>query len=166
MTYMGGYRGDYMGGYRGDPGLFGTIFGGIKKVAGIARRLPGPIGWAGTAVTTLTRRKPPPAPVAPFMPPQQMPVTRKPGWPGRMERLIPGGKTGFEVAMPGMRPRYRRMNVANPKALRRAIRRQAGFVKLARKALRGTGYSIVSKGSRRPSRVSVRESGPGNVIVR
>jgi len=164
MTYMQGYRGDYMGGYRGDPGLFGSIFGGIKRVVGAAARAaPGPIGWGARA---LFPRKRPPAPVVPFMPPQ-VPVTRKPGWPGRMERLLPGGKTGFEVAMPGMRPRYRRMNVANPKALRRAIRRQAGFVKLARKALRGTGYSIVSKGSRRPTRpVSIRESGPGSVIVR
>jgi hypothetical protein len=58
----------------------------------------------------------------------------------------------------------RRMNVGNAKALRRAIRRQTGFVKLARRALQGTGYSIVSKGSRRPKTV-VREHGAGGVIV-
>ena len=163
MTYMSGYRGDYMGGYRGDPGLFGGIFGGIKKVIGAAARAaPGPIGWGARA---LFPRKRPPTQVMPFLPP--VPVLRKPGIRGGLERLLPGGATGLEVRPDGtMRRKYRRMNVANPKALRRAIRRQAGFVKLARKALRGTGYSIVSKGSRRPSRVSVRESGPGNVIVR
>jgi hypothetical protein len=63
-----------------------------------------------------------------------------------------------------MARKRRRMNVTNPKALRRAIRRQTGFVKLARRALKGTGYTIVSRGSRRP-RTVVKESGPGSVTV-
>lgn len=58
----------------------------------------------------------------------------------------------------------RRMNVANPKALRRAIRRTSGFVKLARRALKGSGYRVVSAGSRRPS-IKIQESGPGGVVV-
>lgn len=43
------------------------------------------------------------------------------------------------------RTRYvknRRMNVANPRALRRAMRRTDGFVKLAKRALKGTGYAV------------------------
>lgn len=157
MTYLSGYRGDYMGGYRGDPGLFGTIFGGIKRIAGgLIRRTP--IGTAVGVGIDIFRRKRAPTPVLPYMPP--MPTMPR-GRPGK----LPGPPSRDEV-FEGQRRKYRRMNVANPKALRRAIRRQAGFVKLARKALRGTGYSIVSKGSRRPSRVSVRESGPGSVIVR
>jgi len=158
MSYMSGYRGDYMGGYRGDPGLFGTIFGGIKRIAGgLIRRTP--IGTAVGIGIDLARRKKPPREVLQYLPPS--PVGPMPRRPGR----LPGPPSRDEV-FEGQRRRYRRMNVANPKALRRAIRRQAGFVKLARKALRGTGYSIVSKGSRRPSRVSVRETGPGSVIVR
>jgi len=163
MTYMSGYRGDYMGGYKGDPGLFGGIFAGLKKLGGFAIDvLPGPVGIGARAVRRrLTRPRAAPPQVLPYMPP--MPGMR-PEDIRRGARPTPRGP----VMLPDgtMKRAYRRMNVANPKALRRAIRRQAGFVKLARKALRGTGYSIVSKGSRRPSRVSVRESGPGSVIVR
>lgn len=42
----------------------------------------------------------------------------------------------------------RRMNVANPRALRRGIRRIRGFVKLARKAVRAVGLTIAKSGSR------------------
>jgi len=163
MSYLSGYRGDYMGGYRGDPGLFGGIFAGLKKAAGFAIDvLPGPVGVAARGIRRgITRRKQPPVQVVPYLPPppvgRRMPLAPQVPSGGRQPVMLPDGT--FKRA-------YRRMNVANPKALRRAIRRQAGFVKLARKALRGTGYSIVSKGSRRPSRVSVRESGPGSVIVR
>lgn len=160
MSYLSGYRGDYRGGYRGDPGLFGGIFGGIKRIiGGIVRRTP--IGTAVGVATDILRRKRAPEQVLPYMPP--MPGMR-PEDIRRGPKAVPSRDVRFE----GERRKYRRMNVANPKALRRAIRRQAGFVKLARKALRGTGYSIVTRGSRsaRPARVSVRESGPGSVIVR
>ncbi|GAI98926.1 unnamed protein product, partial [marine sediment metagenome] len=40
------------------------------------------------------------------------------------------------------------MNVGNARALRRSIRRQTGFVKLARRALKGTGYRIATTSSR------------------
>lgn len=39
----------------------------------------------------------------------------------------------------------RRMNVANPYALRRAIRRGRGFIKLSRKAAGAFGFSVVSR---------------------
>jgi len=58
------------------------------------------------------------------------------------------------------------LNYANDKALKRSIRRQDGFVKLARAALKGSGYAIVSKSSRRSSKPKyIKESGPGSVIV-
>jgi len=41
----------------------------------------------------------------------------------------------------------RHMNVTNPKALRRAIRRSRGAVKLLRKAATSIGYSVVTKAS-------------------
>lgn len=42
--------------------------------------------------------------------------------------------------------RNRAMNPANPRALRRAIRREAAFVALARRTLRGSGYTIKRTG--------------------
>lgn len=62
--------------------------------------------------------------------------------------------------------RRRRMNVGNAKALRRSIRRVNGFVNLAKRSLKGTGYKIVTTGSTRRQRpVHIRESGPGSVSV-
>jgi hypothetical protein len=93
-------------------------------------------------------------------------VTQGPG--GYQTTTYPTGKYERAGKFPGPEPgpRRRRINPANPKALRRAIRRQAGFVKLAKRALKGTGYTIVSRGSRRtPKRISVRESGPGGVQI-
>jgi len=60
---------------------------------------------------------------------------------GRGGTMIPVGfhldkKTGTYLV------RNRRMNVANPRALRRAMRRTDGFVKLAKRALKGTGYAV------------------------
>jgi hypothetical protein len=46
----------------------------------------------------------------------------------------------------------RRMNVANPRALRRGIRRIRGFVKLARKAVRAVGLTIQRSGHKRAKR--------------
>jgi hypothetical protein len=40
---------------------------------------------------------------------------------------------------------YRRMNPANPQALRKAIRRSRGAVKLLRGAAQATGFTVVSK---------------------
>lgn len=70
--------------------------------------------------------------------------------------MVPKGTTGFGPA------KRKRINPANPKALRRTIRRQDGFVKLARRALKGSGYTIVSRGSRRPKR----DLGAGHTHVR
>jgi len=54
-----------------------------------------------------------------------------------------------------MMPRRRRMNVGNAKALRRAIRRTDGFVRLSRSALKNTGFKIVSKSSGKVSRATM-----------
>lgn len=168
MAYLSSWQGDYLRGYRGDPFL-GGIWRGIKgAVTGFARG--GPIGAIGGAVSAVTGRSRPmrttPIYARGGTGRQAFPggsrIQPTPGIRGGIQRLLPGGKTGYEVVS----PRRRRMNVANPKALRRAIRRQAGFVKLARRALKGSGYTVVSRGSRSRPRVSVRESGPGSVTVR
>jgi hypothetical protein len=76
---------------------------------------------------------------------------------------LPGGQPLFTFGQ----KRRRRMNMANGKALNRANRRVDGFVRLARKSLKHTGYRIVTKGSgKRRASVSVHESGPGGVTVR
>lgn len=137
MAYYRGdyYRGDY---YRGDPflglgALAGLAFKGIKSV--------------------FTKKK-----IVPFVSGMLMPRAVSQRLDGgtfergpirrRIERILPGGRTGFETL-----PR-RRMNVANPKALRRSLRRVAGFGKLAARARRDIGRAAtavgVSRGRRGP----------------
>jgi hypothetical protein len=161
----GPYRatGDYgrMGQYRGDPGIFGAL----GKIAGAAIDiLPGPVGAiARLGKRALERRAPPSA------------VGVMPGVPGVMPTAYAAAGPAAAVTQEGKPRRIRKdgkpykrptMNVANPRALRRSIRRQAGFVKLARRALKGTGYTVVSRGVRRGARTVVHEAGPGSVTVR
>ena len=163
MGYLGSTarnRGDYLGGRRGDPGLFGFLGKVAKGALGVVGKLgiPGISGAAGLASGFIGGRQYPVSRAAPgpagF---GQMPV---PGLRGFGQRLVPGGATGY------MTPRRRRMNVGNVKALRRAMRRQEGFVRLARRALKGSKYTITTRGaSRAPRHIHVKESGPGGVTV-
>lgn len=156
-------QGDYKTyGYAGDPGFLSSLWKGVKKVAKIA--LPifgGPVGrivagvGAGTAAAKILT--PPTFPgVSAFGPG---------GVPGVGARGPSMRGAGFEFpTTKGMAPydpsacppsgyhwakdgsgravRNRRMNVANPRALRRALRRTDGFVKLAKRSLKGTGYAV------------------------
>lgn len=147
MAYYG--QGDY---YRmGDPGLFSSIGSFVKKAANVATGFlaGGPIGGVGALI-------------APQQRPPQIQIPRS---GGRVTTVTPSAVLPGGVPFVQTRRRRRRMNYANGKALTRAIRRQDGFVKLARKALKGSGYKIVSKGSGSRKRVSIRESGPGSVHV-
>jgi hypothetical protein len=167
MAY-GVYKGDYLRAMRGDPGIFGFLG---KAVGGVARGLggilPGPLGGVARTVGGLLPGGSP----APGPAPGTLPILRSQLQP-RAPKSFSGVKLGpltigterEAMEQLGMARKRRRMNVTNPKALRRAIRRQTGFVKLARRALKGTGYTIVSRGSRRP-RTVVKESGPGSVTV-
>lgn len=168
MSYYGMgdyYLGDY---YRGDPGLLGKIFGGIKGAVGGFLK-GGPLGAIGGAIKGAAGaggRRPPPLPQirqiqapVPYSWPQgpgtiMVPV---PGITGGVQRLLPGGASGYEAAAcpRGFRPnksaywlksgervekgtkcvRVRRLNVANVRALRRGIRRAAGFAKIARRVI-------------------------------
>lgn len=151
-------RGDYLSSMRGDPGLFGFLGGIAKGALGIAGRvLPGPVGAvARFAGGLITRRAAGPAGVTRFT--------------GPMVNV--GGPRG--LAMPAFGPRgagggmprkRRRMNPGNVRALRRAMRRQDAFVKLARRALKGSKYRIATVGSSRSRPVHITESGPGGVTV-
>lgn len=153
-------RGDYRR-MRGDPGLFKTL----GKVLGGAARIAGVVGVPGAGIVGRALQGGGPQTQMPVMSPV-------PGVRGWLQRQIPGGATGYVekqgskgIKTSGMRKRPR-MNVGNARALRRAIRRQEGFVKLARRALKGTGYTIVSRGSRSRRPITIREHGPGSVNVR
>lgn len=122
--------------FQGDPFL-GGVLKGIAGIAGRAlkRAIPG-VGVISELPGLFRGKKPPTIPFRPGLP-------RLPATDPRVQLLTPAEpKNG----------KRRRINPANPKALRRAIRRQDGFVKLARRALKGSGYTIVSRGSRRPKR--------------
>jgi len=166
MPYMQS-RGDYLGGgyQRGDPGLFGFLGGIAKKVggfvvgggiAGVAARAAGRIlrpeaqvvtnGWA------YGQAKPPPGSIggpAGFQQQQQIPRTWMGGQQASTAMVTTGGcaPRGYHLAKDGSgrMVKNRTMNVANPKALRRAIRREQGFVKLAQRSLKGTGYKIARR---------------------
>lgn len=162
MGYLASHRGDYMGGYRGDPGLFGFLGKVVKTGLGLAGKiLPGPLGVAarfGSGLFGGGRPAPRFAPIGPMRMSQAMPGgTPIPGMRGFFQRGVPGGATGYR--------KRRRMNPGNAKALRRAIRRTDAFVKLARRSLKGTGYTISRRGTSRPRTVNIRESGPGGVTV-
>ena len=149
MAYLQSYRGDYRAGYgmRGDPGIFGAIARGVKSVAsGIIRSVvPPPV----RAISELI-----------------MPGQARPGGQPLAAPQNGGSREARKRAAAGLPPKRRRMNPGNAKALRRAIRRQESFVKLARKALKGTKYTISTRGASRPRRVHVTEHGPGSVTVR
>jgi len=137
MAYFGGSQG------RGDPGFFGSLFRGARgAVSGFVRG--GPLASASGFVRGITAQPPravrPPALVTNgFLAPQAT---------GTRVAQVPG------VGMVVM-PKRRRMNVANPKALRRAIRRQNGFVTLAKGALKNSGFKVVSVSAGKVSRATM-----------
>lgn len=154
--YLGDYyRGDY---YRGDPGFFGNL---LKGIGGLAGRLFGatPLGAVVRGVGSFAGGQLP----APTRPGQGI------GLPGPYRvsptRILPGGqpfitKEGGACGQAGMHlnksrvyaragaekgtycVKNRSMNPANPRALRRAVRREQAFVSLAKRVLRGTGITI------------------------
>ncbi len=103
-------------GYAGDPGLFGSIFGGLKKGFGLAAKfIPG-----GAAVQTgislirqrFARRNPRQIgtrrgraelniQMAQMTGPQTVPVLGPSTIRERLQNIIPGGATGLTVQIPG-----------------------------------------------------------------
>ncbi len=143
MSYFGGTRGMV-----GDPGFFDTLFGFGKRAikTGIAFATGGPI--AAAAVNFPKRQLPPPRAVQ--LPPGRIPTI------GQAFGPPPGGAAMVSIdPRTGMPKRRRRMNVGNAKALRRAIRRTDGFVRLSRSALKNTGFKIVSKSAGKVSRAAM-----------
>lgn len=162
----------------------GGIFGSIGKAIGGAVSgfmKGGPLGAIGGAAGAVLGKKPPGTAVSvynggmiPIMPsPIGVPAGTpgaipKPGVMGGIQRLVPGGKSGY-VSGPGGVPgmsgyhlnksgywtmaegyiapgtkwvKNRSTNPGNARALRRAIRREQSFIALAKRALKGTGISV------------------------
>jgi len=154
MSYAQRPMGDYKTyGYAGDPGFLSNIWKGIKKIVPrvVGGLIGGPVGAVitgatiGGAVVSATK------PMKPYAPPAVLP-------PGSVGGALsfPGGTT---VSVAGVLPshaamgqhapagyhldkatrtrwvRNRRMNIANPRALRKAMRRVQGFEKLAKRTI-------------------------------
>ena len=154
MSYAQRPMGDYKTyGYAGDPGWLSSIWKVVKKkvIPFALKTFGGPVGMvAGTALAiggAVSSIKPSPPQLAP-----------PPGSIG-MGVSFPGGTT---VSVAGVLPshaavgahapagyhldkatrsrwvRNRRMNIANPRALRKAMRRVQGFEKLAKRTIQFT----------------------------
>jgi len=169
MSYYRPSAGDYRTyGYGGDPGFFSKLWKGIKTVAPsiIGGMIAGPFGAAAGAAIGGAARAPAVSsfPGVGLVPgfgrgmPIRIPKLPSPKGRGGVPLPIPipvgGGAdngaccpSGFHLAKDGSGRcvRNRSMNVANPRALRRAIRREKGFGKLASRM----GYTKRKTGTRR-----------------
>lgn len=149
--------GYYMAGdYYMAGGLFSSIgkaLGGVVKTVGGAVggfiSTGSPLGALGGALRGAGIIKAPTGPIPIQAPPTGLgpPIIGIPGLPPTATGLPPGttvNKQGMLVK------KRRRMNPANPRALKRAIRREESFVRLARRALKGSKYTVTTRGGRRP----------------
>lgn len=129
---------------QGDPGLFGSIFSGAKRLAGAG--LSTLTGGPAAGVSSLLRggRGAPSAPMMGQVAPRGAPIS---GMRAQVQRALPGGETGMGIGCPkGHRPnksdyflrdgtfvaagtrcvKTRRRNPANARATSRAISRVDG----------------------------------------
>ena len=146
--------GDYKTyGYAGDPGFLSSLWKGIKTVGkavlGLPPKMPAAIsspGWptvaaGGANAYGLQQFGGPAAPMRGAGPVGAAGPAMGPGGFQYPQECCP---TGYHLDKRTRTRcvRNRRMNVANPKALRKALRRTDGFVKLAKRSLKGTGYAV------------------------
>jgi len=151
MSYYSRPMGDYKTyGYAGDPGFLSSLWKGIKTVGKAVLGIPVlPTGPGPVAAPPMQFQ--PPVGYKPSFPGIGVgPTTKVPGvgrlppytatgpgvlaGGGRVGELIP---RGYHYAKDGSGKlvRNRRMNVANPRALRRSMRRVQGFEKLAKRTI-------------------------------
>lgn len=164
MSYYQRPMGDYKTyGYAGDPGFLSSLWRGIKAVGkavlGIPAVIPTPpivagvpatvaVGVGGAMALQQFLPQPPGAAVpgagarGPAMAGWKAPGTGACGLasgPTRGSVQMLGGccPAGYHPVKTGMNycVRNRRMNVANPRALRKGMRRVQGFEKLARRTI-------------------------------
>lgn len=158
MSYAARPMGDYKTyGYAGDPGWLSSLWKGVKKIVPrvIGMAVGGPVGALitgasiGGGVVSAMKPSPPGLPAPGGM------IGGAVSFPGGTTVSV-AGALPTHAAMGAHAPagyhldkatksrwvRNRRMNVANPRALRKALRRTEGFVKLAKRSLKGTGYAV------------------------
>jgi len=151
MTYAVRPMGDYKTyGYAGDPGWLSSIWKGVKKLAPriIGGLVGGPVGAVitgatiGGAVISATK----PRGIAPIAPPGAIggALTMPGGTTISVAGVLPThaalgahAPSGYHLdkATRSRWVRNRRMNIANPRALRKAMRRVQGFEKLAKRTI-------------------------------
>jgi hypothetical protein len=166
MPYYGRGDYRRVGYRRGDPFSITGLIGGLAKTA-ISTVTGGPLAGLKTAAGLLSSGSPAPVVGLPVLSTPNVPIStlgsiapmvqvpsstpgaiKTPGFGGLISRILPGGETGYEVPLRGYHvikkgpnagqlARNRRMNVVNPHALRRSIRRVSGFGKLVRRMKRG-----------------------------
>ena len=164
MPYRtGGYQGDYLGGYQGDPQLGGLLTLGARLagrgIRGLLGRISGRSLVRAGAATTAVAAIPVAGRIGRGIAQPQIPMPGggmiRPGafLPGGTPFTTPGEcpkgyrknkssyflKNGSFIPKGSKCVRYRRMNVANTRALKRSTRRLTSFenlVKRERKALR------------------------------
>lgn len=150
MSYYG--QGDYYA-----AGGIGSFLKGAARAAiggAVGLVTGGPIAAARNVVSSIAPAARPPAAGPAFQIPQ---INVNP------MAALPGGQPLFTF---GGRKR-RRMNFTNQRALNRANRRVDGFVRIVRRSLKHTPYTLTRRGSgRKKSGVTVVEKGPGSVNVR
>jgi len=155
MSYYNRPMGDYRtGGYGypgGDPGLFSILGKVLKPIWKVARPILGGVLGGIVGGVAVEPGKEVAAPAAPPVPGgAAMPGS---GLPAAAGQMIGGAIRGYQgaavaggVCPAGYHPRKnrrlpfkcvrnRRMNIANPRALRRGMRRVKGFEKLARRTI-------------------------------
>ena len=167
MSYYQRPMGDYKTyGYAGDPGFLSSLWKGIKGVAKTALKVAFPVPTM--IYGALKGQKPAPPPSQAFtaggMPTSFPGIGAMPGTlaaaAGRAPMAFGGVGLGAQAAAPGQpcpagyhlakdgsgrMVRNRRMNVANPRALRRSMRRVQGFEKLARRTITFTRRTRLKK---------------------
>jgi hypothetical protein len=140
MGYYGQFRGDYYRGdyYQGDPfwGFLGKIAKGVGGLLGVG---------GGTSTSAITKavqtgmRSGALEKVGPILTRAKGIITKHKGLIGGVAALGAAGALGRASGRMGMGGggggRRRRMNVCNPRALRRSIRRTQGFAKLAMRTI-------------------------------
>ena len=158
MSYARRPMGDYKTyGYAGDPGWLSSLWKKvIRPVAGML--IGGPVGAVigGVLSSGGTPKIQPPA-TPPILPPPPGSIGGAVSFPGGTTVSVAGvlpaaGPAG--VAPAGYHldkktrtrwVRNRRMNVANPRALRKAMRRVQGFEKLAKRTIQFTRRVRIKK---------------------
>jgi len=149
---MGYYMGDFYRGYRGDPGFFSFLGGLAKKAVGFIPGVGPAISAGISAVSGLSKSSSIIQRAAPIVARVGTAVAKHPVLSaagaagaavtaaGAAHMIHRGSSAGAGMAAPlhagrMLGGRRKRMNVCNPKALRRAIRRTHGFAKLAMKTI-------------------------------